>query len=62
MFVVFVVFFFFKNKYPTTCEVIAACDFDLHFPDSYLEHLLIYLWAICMSSLEKCLFKFLAHF
>ena len=26
------------------------------------EHLLIYLWAFCMSSLEKCLFKSFAHF
>ena len=29
---------------------------------SYAEHPFIYLWALCMSSLEKCLFKSLAHF
>ena len=29
---------------------------------SDIEHLLIYLWALCMSSLEKCLFKSFAHF
>ena len=26
------------------------------------EHFLICLWALCMSSLEKCLFKSFAHF
>ena len=26
------------------------------------EHLLICLWTLCMSCLEKCLFKYLAHF
>ena len=29
---------------------------------SDVEHLLIYLLAICISSLEKCVFKYFAHF
>ena len=29
---------------------------------SDVEHVFIYLWTICMSSLEKCLFKSFTHF
>ena len=55
--------FFFLLYYPSECEVIAPCSFDLiSFMASGGNHLFMCLSAICISSLEKCLFKYFANF
>ena len=40
--------------------MILHCNFDLHFSNSDTEHLFVCL--LTMSSLEKCLLRFLAYF
>ena len=42
------------------CEVLPC--FDLHFSNNCWQHLFMCLLAICISSLEKCLFRFSVHF
>ena len=56
----FIVCRLFDDGHSDWCEVISHCSFDLHFSDN--EHLFTCLLAICMSSLEKCLFRSFSNF
>ena len=52
----------FDESHSDQGEVISHCSFDLHFSNN--EHCLVflmYLLAIYMSSLEKCLFRSFSH-
>ena len=56
----FIVCRLFDSSHSDWHVMVPHCGFDLHFSDN--EHLFMCLLAICMSSLEKCLFSSLAHF
>ena len=53
----------FDSSHSDLHEMVLHCGFDLHFSDNeWCWPIFMYLLVICRSSLEKCVFSFLAHF
>lgn len=52
-----------NNSYPLGYEVASHCDFNLYLPDAkWYSAFFLCLLAICVSSFDKCLFKYFAYF
>ena len=53
----------FSNSHSNRYEVISLCGFDLHFlMITDVKHIFMYTLVICVSSLEKHLFRSSAYF
>ena len=52
-------FFFLMTNNTNRCEVVLICISPV---TNDVEHRYVYLLGICMSSLERCLFRFSAYF